>query len=165
MVVNRSPFARKAAAFIALALMSVPQITSAHGVADPRLKVSVSSTEVRIETTLPASDLPNFPTGEDGGFSSEALSAEYARLADWIDRQLRVETGTEVSITFSDLVAVRSHHAEDPLTHVRVLRRYGYESAESITIRTCLSTDDQPVLLQQTGSVSDWTSVIVEAGC
>jgi len=116
-------------------VVSATPLALAHGGHDPRLKISLSETEIRIETSLDIERFLEFDTNGDGALSVAEYNAQYEIIAIWIDQNLKLLDFENSAVTayFSDAPIIdRAHLSKtDAIENIKILRRYKLVQAEA----------------------------------
>lgn len=122
------------ALFAALLPLSVGSAAFAHGGHDPRVKVWVSTAEIRLETSLSVNKLPLDDVNKDGKISKAEYLGAISDIMDWTrDRiQLTGPYGSSIDLVFEDAPIVSGDllQDEDPVTHFKILKRFKLDDTE-----------------------------------
>ncbi len=139
------------------AIVSLTPAALAHGGHDPRLKISVSGAEIRLEVGIEAGGLGAFDTDKNGVISIAEYETRYAEISDFIDTKisLSLEPDEVLPAYFSDAPIVDRDHIPSGggVKYIKILRRWKLPSgAESLTVMSGLSGLNPDVLISRSGA-------------
>ena len=132
----------------------------AHGGHDPRLKVMVSETEIRVETSLDAKAFMEFDTNGDGRLSVGEYEAQLKTIRTWLDEHLNLESvnSDRLQPYFADAPIVGRGNLEkiDVVENVKIFRRYRLDNNPTALKLTVKLYDESPQLLySRSGSLEE----------
>ena len=136
---------------VSAGLLLTAPLAYGHGGHDPRLKISVSDTEIRIETSLNVETFLDFDMNKDGDVSVDEYETQYDAIATWIDARLHLkdEKQTALKPYFADAPIVDRGHLsqEDAVENIKILRRYKFDKNTHALKLTLALYDHSPQLL------------------
>jgi len=136
-------------AVISLALISLEAF--AHGGHDPRLKVAVSETEIRVETSLDVEAFMAFDTNNDGKLTVTEYETHSKDIAVWVDSNLQLldENEKPLKAYFADAPIVDRDHLKkkSPIENIKILRRYKFDENPGALKLAVMFYDHSPELL------------------
>lgn len=142
-----------------LGLVFLSVETFAHGGHDSRLKISMSESEIRIETSVNAETFQTFDINEDGRLAVNEFELQRAGIVEWIDDrfQLLDSENQAVKAYFSDAPIVdRAHLSEtDHVKNIKIIRRYKRDKTMfRYTFKTSILGHDPQLLFRRSGSLT-----------
>jgi hypothetical protein len=151
-------------AILAILVVQMSPIASAHGGHDDRFKVNVTDTHVNVELHLQPGFLTQFDENGNGSLSVDEYRNHKTELSDWVDRHLvLIGQGQRViQASFADMPIVGFDALEDDaaINSIRVIRRYPIEANESMQLQVGLfkaqSAPRPFVLWSPEGNQSGW---------
>lgn len=123
----------------------------AHGGHDPRLKVAVSETEIRVETSLDVEAFMAFDTNNDGKLTVTEYETHSKEIAAWVDSNLQLidENEKPLKAYFADAPIVDRDHLKkkSPIENIKILRRYKFDENPGALKLAVMFYDNSPELL------------------
>lgn len=142
---------------VSAGLVLTAPLAYGHGGHDPRLKISVSDTEIRIETSLNVETFLDFDTNKDGGVSVSEYETQYDAIAAWIDARLQLMDDEQKTLRpyFADAPIVDRGHLsqEDAVDNIKILRRYKFDkNTHALNLTLSLYNHSPQLLYSRAGS-------------
>lgn len=131
-------------------------IAHAHGGYDPRLKLAVSESELRLEISVAADDLLEFDENKDGAIQAAEFKTAYKDIAIWIENRLSLTDQNDARLLpiFADASIVDGDHfeGEQAIAHIKIRRRYKLKaSVDNLRLSTELYQNFPVLVYSLTG--------------